>query len=138
MSDDIPSIVEFSVDLSKQEQPPPLPPADYLGTIREVEVKMSQRDTRYAAIAFHIGADQYPADFEDGNPDGTTIIYRRVSLEDNPNARFGCRRFIEAIGGKLSKKVDTSEWVGMECIVEVDTSEYEGVQRPEIKKIREA
>ena len=136
--DEIGSIVEFSTDLAKQEAPKPLPPSEYNAVIRGAEVKMSQRNTKYAAVTFHISPDQYPADYDEGNPDGTVIVYRRVSLEDNPQARFGTRRFIEAIGAPLGKKIDVSEWVGMECIAEVGTSSFEGVDRPEIQRVRAA
>lgn len=132
------SIVEFSVDLKKQEQPEPLPSGEYVGVIREAEVKESQRGTKYGAVSFFIGADQYPADFKDGNDDGLTIVYRRVGLEDNPQARFGTKRFIEAIGAPLSKTVDVNEWVGMEAACEVTHEEYEGVVRAVIARVRAA
>jgi len=106
MANDLSSIVEFSIDLKKQEAPEPLPPGAYVGVIRKAEVKESQRGTMYGAVSFHIGSDQFPADFKDGPEDGLTLIYRRVGLEDNPQARYGTKRFIEAIGAPLSKKID--------------------------------
>ena len=97
---------------------------------------MSQRDTRYAAVTFNISSDQYPADYKDGNPDGATLIYRRVSLEDNPQARYGTKKFIESIGAPLGKKVDVSEWIGMDAVVEVGHETYEGVNRAQIQRVR--
>jgi hypothetical protein len=132
------SIVEFSVNLKDVEAPSPLPAGEYTGAIRAAEVKMSQRDTRYGAISFFIGPEQYPADFTDGNPDGMTLIYRRVSLEDNPQARYGCKRFIEAIGAPLAKSVNVDEWVGMEASLEVVHEEWEGVTRAAIARVRAA
>ena len=83
MPEALPSVTEFSIDISKQEQPEPLPTGKYDGVIRAAEKKESQRGTFYAAVSFHIGADQFPADYKDGGVDGLTIIHRRVGLEDN-------------------------------------------------------
>ena len=134
MSEEMDSIVEFSVNLKDQDQPEPLPAGKYTGVIRSAEVKMSQRDTKYAAVSFHIPADQFPADWKDGNPDGQILVYRRVGLEDNPNSRFGTKRFIESIGAPLSKKVDVTEWVGMEAALEVEHETWEGVTRASIAR----
>ena len=138
MSEELSSIVTFSVDLNKQEAPEPLPPGAYVGVIRKAEVKESQRGTMYGAVAFHIGSDQFPADFKDGPDDGLTLIYRRVGLEDNPQARYGTKRFIEAIGAPLSKKIDVNEWVGMEASLHVGLATYEGVTRAVIDRVRAA
>lgn len=132
------SIVEFSIDLKKQEAPEPLPAGEYTGTVRKAEVKESQRGTMYAAVSFHITADQYPADFKDGSDDGLTLVFRRVGLEDNPQARYGTKRFIESIGAPLSKKIDVNEWVGMEAALDVVLDTYEGVTRAVIDRVRAA
>lgn len=138
MSEELSSIVEFSIDLNKQEAPEPLPAGSYTGVIRNAEVKESQRGTMYAAVSFHIGADQFPADYKDGTEDGLTLVYRRVGLEDNPQARYGTKRFIEAIGAPLSKKIDVSEWVGLEADLEVEHDTYEGVTRAVVNRVRAA
>ena len=136
--DELDSIVEFSVNLKAQDQPDPLPVGKYSGVIRGAEVKMSQRDTKYAAVSFHISPDQFPADWEDGNPDGQVLVYRRVGLEDNANSRFGTKRFIESIGAPLSKKIDVNEWVGLEAVLEVKHSTWEGTTRAEIDRVSAA
>lgn len=138
MSEEMSSIVEFSIDLNKQEAPEPLPSGKYTGVIRNAEVKESQRGTLYAAVSFHIGADQYPPDFKDGSDEGITLVYRRVGLEDNPQSRYGAKRFIEAIGAPLSKKIDVSEWVGMEAALDVEHDTYEGVTRAVISRVHPA
>ena len=138
MAEEISSIVEFSVNLKDAEQPDPLPMREYSAVIRDAEVRMSQRGTKYGDIAFYVSPDQYPADYTDGNPDGTVIHYRRVGLEDNPQARYGTRLFCEAIGAPLGKKVDVSEWVGLEATVDIGHEEFEGVKRPIILKVKPA
>tara|TARA_R100000306_G_C4277056_1_gene93118 strand:+ start:142 stop:561 length:420 start_codon:yes stop_codon:yes gene_type:complete len=132
----LPSIVEFSSDLSKAEAPEPLPVGEYEANITAAEIKTSQKGTRYAEIRWNVSPDQYPADYGDGSPNGATLIYRRVSLEDNPQARWGTRQFIDAIGAPLGKKVDVNEWVGMDAVVEVDHETYEGVTRATVKRVR--
>jgi len=136
--DELDSIVEFSVNLKDQDQPDPLPVGKYSGVIRGAEVKMSQRDTKYAAVSFHISPEQFPADWEDGNPDGQVLVYRRVGLEDNANSRFGTKRFIESIGAPLSKKIDVNEWVGLEAELEVAHTTWEGTTRAEITRVSAA
>lgn len=138
MPEELSSIVEFSVDLNNQDVPDPLPAGEYLGVIRKAEVMMSRKDTRYAAISFHIDSSQYPADFKDGSEDGLTIIYRRVGMEDNPQARYGTKRFIEAIGAPLSKKIDVTEWIGMIASVDIIHDRFEGVTRAVIDRVRAA
>ena len=136
MADTLPSIVTFSVDLATQQPPEPLPVGDYRGTIRSANPKNSQAGKRYGEVAFLISSDQYPVDYKDGNPDGTTIMFRRISLEDTPQARYSTRRFLEAIGAPLGKRIDLTEWAGREATVEVLHEEYEGVNRPIISRVR--
>ena len=137
MSDtELPSIVEFSSDLSKAEAPEPLPVGEYEANITAAEIKTSQKGTRYAEIRWNVSPDQYPADYGDGSPDGTNLIYRRVSLEDNPQARWFTKQFIDAIGAPLGKKIDVNTWVGMDAVVEVDHETYEGVNRAIVKRVR--
>jgi hypothetical protein len=136
-NDGLSSIVEYSVDLNDQDQPEPLPAREYAATIQRASKRVSGSGNTYAEVMFFIDADQYPADYVEGNPDGTVIAYRRVSLEDNPQARWGARKFIEAIGATLSRQVDVSEWVGLEALVEVAHQTYEGTERAEIRRVRE-
>jgi hypothetical protein len=138
MAEQLSSIVEFSINLKNQEAPEPLPVGKYTGVIRNAEVRESQRGTMYCAVSFHIGAEQYPADYKDGSDDGTTIIYRRVGLEDNPQARYGTKRFMEAIGSPLSKKFDVSEWVGLEAALEIGHDTFEGVTRAVVDRVHPA
>jgi hypothetical protein len=138
MSDtELPSIVEFSSDLSKAEAPEPLPVGEYEANITSTEIKTSQaKGTRYCEIRWNVSPDQYPADYGDGSPEGTNLIYRRVSLEDNPQARWFTKQFIDAIGAPLGKKIDVNTWVGMDAVVEVDHETYEGVNRAIVKRVR--
>jgi hypothetical protein len=139
MTEETMTIVEFSEDISEAEAPEPLPVGEYPTSIRAAEVKISQRGTRYAAVTFVITPEEYPADYPIENaPDGKTIIFRRCSLEDNPQSRFMLKNFCEAIGATASKKVDVSEWIGLTAMVEVEHDTYEGVTREQITRVNEA
>jgi hypothetical protein len=138
MTDQRPSVIEFSEDVSTQEAPQPLPPGDYPATIKHAEVKTSQRETKYAAVTFHISPDAYPADFTEGDPDGETIIFRRVPMEDTARSRFMLKRFCESIGATPSKRIDVNEWVGLEATVTVQHEEYEGMPRATITRVSPA
>jgi hypothetical protein len=139
MSDEEMSIVEFSEDISQAEAPEPLPVGEYPATIRAVEVKLSQRGTKYAAVSFMVSPDEFPADYPVENaPDGKTIVFRRCSLEDNPQARYMLRNFCEAIGAAASKRIDVNEWIGLDAVINIEHDEYEGVKREQITRVNPA
>jgi hypothetical protein len=136
MSDIQDSIVSFSSDVSDAEAPPPLPRGRYKGVIRKAIQKVSQNNTKYAEILFFIGPDQYPADYTDGNPEGTSIAFRRVSLEDNPQSRWRLKTFCINIGAEIpTRELDLMSWVNREADVEISHEEYEGVNRANIARV---
>jgi hypothetical protein len=135
---EMPSVVEFTEDVGEQDAPQPLPPGDYLAQIKAAEIRTSQRGTKYAMVTFHVSPEQYPADFTEGDPDGETLMYPRVPMEDTARSRFMLRRFIEAIGATPSKRVDVNEWIGLEAMVTVANEEYEGMMRANITKVSKA
>lgn len=139
MTEEAMSIIDFSNDINDAEPPEPLPTGDYVATIQKAEVKISQRDTKYCAVSFYIKVEDYPADFPVENaPDGKTIIYRRVGLEDTQQSRYMLRRFCEAIGAPMSAQIDVNDWMGLEAQVTVDHDEYEGVTRENITRVNPA
>jgi len=130
------TIIEYSEDISDAEAPPPLPPGTYVASIRASEKRLNAKQTGYyAATTFFISPDEYPADYVDGNADGTSIIYRRVSVEDNPMARFGMRTFCETVGAKMGKTIDLNNFVGLEARVEITNEMWEGFPRHQINKV---
>lgn len=136
-NEELGSIVEYTEDLAEQEQPEPLPPGEYEAEIKGAEQKIGNASgKRYAATTFHIPVDQYPPDYPvEQNPDGVSIIYRMVSLEDNPKARWSAKRFIDAIGAKPGKRIDLNDWVGLSAMVGIQHDDYEGVTREVITKV---
>ena len=136
MSDETMSIVEFSEDISEAEAPEPLPAGEYAATIKAAEIKISQRGTKYAVVTFVVSPDEYPADYPAENaPDGKVIVFRRCSMEDNPQARYMLKNFCEAIGATASKRIDVNEWMGLEASIQVENDEYEGVLREQIARV---
>jgi hypothetical protein len=129
------SIVEYSVDLNNAEAPPALPAGLYPTEIRKVEVATSSKGMPWYKVSFYIAPESYPADFVDGNPDGMLVQGPYLSAEDTVVARFKVRKFIEAIGGKLSNKVDVNTWIGQTCSIETAVGSYEGVPTTECKKV---
>lgn len=133
---EVDSIINFGTSVEDAEAPAPLPKNRYTATIRRATAKMSQNNTKYAELLFHIGPDQYPADYTEGNPEGTSIAYRRVGLEDNPQARWRLKNFCLAIGAPIpSTTLNVADWVGLTADVEVGHETYEGVERAIITRV---
>lgn len=136
MADEPVTIVEYSADISDAEAPEPLPVGEYAASIRAADVRVSSKDTRYYAVQFHVSPDEFPADYPtDIAPDGKLLTFRRLSAEDNQLARFNVRKFCEAVGATMSKKVDTNEWVGLEARIQIEHDTYEGVTRENITRV---
>lgn len=134
-NDDV-TIAEFSTDIADQEEPPPLPKGEYPAVIREAKVATSQRQTKYANIAFFIDPAHYPPDYEMGNPDGTILMYRRLSLEDQPMARYRLRKFFEALGLPVpGRTVDLTTLASVGCKVKIGHQKFEGSDRAEIQGV---
>lgn len=130
------SILEFSEDISNAEAPVPLPAGDYTAEIRAAVRKTSANTGNdYVSVTFYISADEYPADYTDGDPDGMTLNYMRVSMADTVPGRYRLKKFIESIGAKGGKAIDLNDWVGLTATVHVNVSEWEGEQRNEITKV---
>jgi len=131
------SVIDFSDNIEDAEAPLPLPPGNYDAIIKGAEAKVSGNDKRYAAIQFYISPDSYPADYPiEEAPDGLTITYRRLSLENTKASRFHLKRFMQNIGAPpAGKSVDLSQWTNLNAKVSVKHEEYEGVTRAVIERV---
>lgn len=130
-------ILEYSEDISQAEAPPPLPVGEYPATIEAVEQKTSNTTgNEYLAVTLAVSPDDYPADFDaDAYPDGVKLSYNRLLVEDTPRARYRMRKWCEAIGAKMSKNIDPTEWLGMATTVGIKHEEFEGEKRAQIAKV---
>lgn len=139
MSEALPPIVQFSEDVASQKPPEPLPVGEYPATIRSASVKRSQRNTLYGQVDYFIDPRAYPADFTDGNPDGMILSYRRLALEDTPQARYGVRKFWEKHNLRApGRQADVNELVGAQAKIKIDHEEFEGMKRAVITAVNPA
>lgn len=76
------SVIEFDEDLNNVEAPKPLPAGMYDSVIQTVEPMNSKSGNLMAKITHMISADQYPADYVDGNPNGTTLVQYLMLSKD--------------------------------------------------------
>jgi hypothetical protein len=124
---DMPSVYEFSEDIGNAEAPSPLPVGDYRASVRHVEAGISKSSgKKMMVVTYIVSADQFPADFTEGNPDGESFkVYQ--SLEDTPRNRFMLRKFCEMHGVAPSKRINLPDFMGTEVILNVSHEEYQGM-----------
>ncbi len=137
MSEEMDTIIDFSEDIATAEAPPPLPLGTYTADIRSAEAKVSNNTgNKYGDAVFYISPDQFPADYPiEYAPDGLSLHYRRIALEDTPAGRYRLRQFLEAIGAPLSSRIDMNDWIGMQAQVVIEHDEFDGIIRPNIVKV---
>lgn len=135
MADELPSVLEFSQNIADAKQPAPLPTRDYRASIRGAEVKLSKSGKRMIVSSFFVSPDQYPADYTDGNPDGTILSYYLVA-EDTPQGRWRLRQFCEAIGAPMSARIEPSSWIGTDCMIKVEHEMYEGNPQARVASVQ--
>ncbi len=128
------SIIEFDEDLANVEAPKPLPAGVYDGVIQTAEiVKSKDGEKDMLKLGINISADQYPADYTDGNPNGTTLYYN-MFIDNSPRNKFLMKQFILAIGAPLSNRIDTTTLIGLPGRFEVTNSNYQGMDMANIRR----
>lgn len=132
----LPSVFEFSADISSQEAPPPLPPRTYLAQITGAVAKVSQKSgNTYADIEFTVPTDQFPPDFAAGQTEPVKLHFRSLTMNDTPQARYRIRKFCESIKHPAGREFDLNSLVGKMAQLTVKNSTYQGEPRAEIDKI---
>lgn len=130
------SILEFSEDISTAQPPPPLPVGPYPAQIISVQTRVSATTgNEYVQIGFRVNPEMYPADFTGGDPDGTVLMYNRLTTDDTPRMRYQWRKFLENVGGPRGRRLDLGALMGLTGNIDVAHQEYEGEQRPTIARI---
>ena len=130
------SILNFSQDITNAEPPPPLPVGSYPAEIIGAQKRTSAASSKeYAQIMFRINAEAYPADYTEGDPDGTTLMYNRLQTADTPNNRHRWKQFLRHVGASTGHSVDLNALIGLTCMVEITHQEFEGEQRAQIARI---
>lgn len=134
--EDMDSIIEFSENIADAEAPEPLPEREYVASIEAASREKSPtKGTIYASVTFHINEEDYPADYDTNNAPGGKKIRHIVGLTDDAPSRHRLRKFSEAIGAPMAKRIDLSQWVGLQAKVTIKHDTYEGVKREKIIKV---
>lgn len=142
MNGDIPSVIEYSEDISTAERPDPLPAGEYVAKIADAGVARGKESGKlYLFANFHIDRDAMPVDFvERAGPqlEHLTLVHRIMGAADTPQGRWNAKNFCSAVGAPMSNRIDPkSDWVGLEAKVVVEHGkDLEGFPRPEIKRVR--
>jgi len=129
------TILAFSEDITNAPPPTPLPVGPYPAEIIGAQKRTSSSGNEYVQVLMRINPESYPADFTDGDPDGTTLSFNRLQVEDNGVNRHRWRIFMERCGGPLGRNIDLGALVGLTCTVEISHQEYEGEMRAQIARI---
>lgn len=133
--DDELSIIEFSENIADAEAPDPLPERDYPSAISKVSRQTSGNGGTYAAVSFHVNEEDYPADFDVAQAPGGKEVRHVVMLTDDAPTRHRVRRFCEAIGAPMGKRINIAEWVGLQATITIKHDTYEGVKREKVSKV---
>lgn len=136
-TEELPSMITFSENISDAEAPEPLPVGEYNALIRQAKVHKSNNSGKLMAnVSFTISPEDYPADFDPNNaPDGVTLSFYGAPLEQDRQSRYRLKLFLEAIGAPMSKEIDLNDWLNLNARIRVETEEYEGVVRNRIKSV---
>lgn len=129
-------MAEYSADVGTQEAPVPLPARDYEAVIRKVEKKQSDKGNEYYAVSLYVAPEQYPHDYVEGDPDGTTLIYRRLGIKDTHQGRYAMRRWYEALGLPApGRKINPMDWYDKRVKLTVTQETYEGEPRAQAARV---
>lgn len=131
------SMLEFDVNLAEVEAPKPLPAGTYDAVVQTAEIVMSKNSEDPKPMikcTFNISADQYPADYTDGNPNGT-ILTHYVMADKSCRSMFALKRFLLALGAPLSNSVDTTTLIGLPAKLNVTNQLWEGVEVARIASV---
>ena len=131
------SIIDFGVDLSTVEAPKPLPAGVYDAVIQTAELtktKNSEDPKDMLKVTYSISADQYPADYVDGNPNGTTLTQYFVA-DKSVRSMFALKRFLLAIGAPISNQLDATTLIGLPAKIEVANQLWEGMETARVARV---
>jgi hypothetical protein len=137
MSEELGSILDYSMDIADAEAPRALPAGDYPAKIVAAELGTSQNSgKRRVDVTFRILPEDFPADYEDADSfaDGKDIHYY-IGAEGDKASMFRMRKFCEAIGAPTSSRLDINDWIGKSAMLTIEPDEYEGVERERARKV---
>ena len=132
---ELPSVISFSENIADAQPPKPIPTGTYRASVKMSAVGPSKSSGRRTlTLTLHVTPDQYPADYTDGNPDGT-ILMHYVSVEDTPQGRFNTRRICEVFDVPMvGKDINAMDFMNRECYAKVMHEPYEGAMQAKIER----
>ncbi|CAB4163250.1 hypothetical protein UFOVP810_9 [uncultured Caudovirales phage] len=133
---ELPTVYEFSTNVADAKPPQPLPTGEYRATVRGIEPAVSKSSgNQMAVISYFVSPDQYPADYVDGNPEGTTSNFY-LSLVDNPRNIWLLKQMCEMHGVVASKRINLTEFMGQDVVVSVSHEDYQGMPQARFRPVR--
>jgi hypothetical protein len=139
--DDVGGIVTFSSDIMEAEAPLPLPEGTYAAEIRDVKVvKRKSSGKKGIDVFVHVAPEDYPPDFDvEEAPEGVTLVYRRINLDNTKTGHFRLRRLIETIGAPPVRQTlsddDLRKWKGLNVKAVIKHDTWEDVTRPTVERL---
>lgn len=133
----LPSVFEFTADVSTQEAPPPLPARTYPAQCTGAKANRSKSnpDNIILALEFTISPDVYPADYTEVK-DATKLFFQRIAInKDDARTRFQLRQLCEKMRVPVSRQLDVNGFVGKMVNLKVKHGEWQGLKRAEIDAI---
>lgn len=144
MSESLPSVIEYDVDVNDAKPIPPLPPGEYPASVIGAEMQTSKNTGNRMIMVTHIvRPENYPVDFTDGDPDGTKLI-NYIVVEPSPKYFFAIKQACQTYGVPIRKlpnggsRVDAQDFIGQDVLVTTTTEEYQGRVNAKIKSVRAA
>lgn len=130
------SMMTFSQDIMNAEAPPPLPARSYRAEIVGAMIRPAQASGMpYLALQFRVPASEYPADYTEGDPDGTVLYYNRLQVQDTPRGRYLAKMLMQKLGGPLGHNIDCNALIGLWANIEVAHQERDGEMRENVTRI---
>lgn len=130
------SVYEYAEDIANAMPPSPLPVREYRASVRAIEPRISKTSGKpMAVVTYLISADQYPADFTEGNPDGEVLPYYQP-LEDTTKNRYLLRKFCEKHGVVGGTRLNLPDFIGQDVIIAVTHEDYQGVPQARANPVR--
>jgi len=120
------------------EAPKPLPERKYVGTVEKAIQKYSSKGNKMGVLTFRISPDQYPADYTEGNPDGTVLSYYRMMVEDTAASKWQVKKICEKMRVPVSRTLDMNAFIGKSALLTIKNEEYQGELRSQIESIEQA
>lgn len=132
-TNDLPPVLGFSQDIADAKPPAPLPVGSYRAIVKNAVNRLSQKQKRMMVLEMWVSPDQYPADYTDGNPDGTMLSYF-VPAEDTPQGRWNVKKACEVFGVPMSRDIPVTEFMSREVMIKVTHEMYEGNPQARIER----